>query len=74
MTLTDKECQDFMIAGHMLSDYDLVRLIYKAGAEAEREACAQECVRQIMVGGDAYDCYDSVQDVAAALRARGGKL
>jgi hypothetical protein len=35
-----------------------------AGAAAEREACADECVKQAIGGGFAADC-------AAAIRARG---
>ena len=44
----------------------LAELAYAAGAAAEREACAELCVKLAVGGGVAADC-------AAAIRARGEK-
>jgi hypothetical protein len=58
----DGGCASAWVEGHDLTPY-LERFAALVAA-AEREACADECVKQAIGGGFASDC-------AAAIRARG---
>ncbi len=71
-----KEILSDAYGDRLLSERELMKLIYQAGVEAEREACAVECDNRIWAiddGGKKYFRPDHAERCAQAIRARSKK-